>query len=144
MVDTAGLRDTEDEVEAEGVRRALAAAEQADLHVAVVDALVRAPCGRRPQPARRSSRCRTVLPQQLVGDDAFPDLAATLARDATVVVLNKVDAFGEGAHAEQLARATSVWRRPQSRFAPGCSPPFSSPGTGGRRGPALRRARLVH
>lgn len=38
LVDTAGLRDTEDEVEAEGVRRALARADEADLVVHMIDA----------------------------------------------------------------------------------------------------------
>jgi tRNA modification GTPase len=37
LADTAGLRETEDEVEAEGVRRALARAEAADLRLAVFD-----------------------------------------------------------------------------------------------------------
>ena len=37
LIDTAGLRETKDEVEAEGVRRARLAAEQADLVVYVVD-----------------------------------------------------------------------------------------------------------
>ena len=38
LVDTAGLRDTADEIEAEGVRRARARAEAADLVIRVVDA----------------------------------------------------------------------------------------------------------
>jgi tRNA modification GTPase len=38
LVDTAGLRDAADEIEAEGVRRARARAETADLVIAVVDA----------------------------------------------------------------------------------------------------------
>ena len=37
LVDTAGLRDTGDEIEAEGVRRALARASEADLVVQVID-----------------------------------------------------------------------------------------------------------
>lgn len=108
VVDTAGLRATEDEVEAEGVRRALVAAEQADLHVAVVDALVRGPCvgwrgglrvACRPRPGASPPL------QRMVQDDAFPDLAATMAPAAAVVVLNKVDALGAERRAEQLARA---------------------------------------
>ncbi len=38
LVDTAGIRDSLDKIEAEGVKRALAAGEQADLVIAVVDA----------------------------------------------------------------------------------------------------------
>lgn len=37
FADTAGLRETEDEIEAEGVRRALRAAEEADLVIALTD-----------------------------------------------------------------------------------------------------------
>jgi tRNA modification GTPase len=37
LLDTAGLRETDDDVEAEGVRRALARAAEADLTIAVVD-----------------------------------------------------------------------------------------------------------
>ena len=38
LVDTAGIRESLDEIEAEGVKRALAAGEEADLVIAVVDA----------------------------------------------------------------------------------------------------------
>lgn len=64
LADTAGLRDTADEVEGEGIRRALARAEAADLKLAVFDA------------------------------GALPDWdAATrgLVDDTTLVILNKVD-----------------------------------------------------
>lgn len=40
LVDTAGLRDTDDPIEAEGIRRAQARAESADLVLHIVDALV--------------------------------------------------------------------------------------------------------
>jgi len=43
LVDTAGLRETEDSIEAEGVRRALARAEDADLVMLVVEAGTEAP-----------------------------------------------------------------------------------------------------
>lgn len=43
IADTAGLRETTDAVEAEGVRRALAAAQDADLRVLVVDSTAEAP-----------------------------------------------------------------------------------------------------
>jgi tRNA modification GTPase len=63
LADTAGLRETADEIEAEGVRRALARAEAADLRLAVFAA------------------------------DAAPDTAtlALVGRPGTVVVVNKVD-----------------------------------------------------
>lgn len=38
LIDTAGLRESEDEIEAEGVRRAIAASEDAALRLAVIDA----------------------------------------------------------------------------------------------------------
>lgn len=43
IADTAGLRDTTDPVEAEGVKRALAAAQDADLRILVVDSTAEAP-----------------------------------------------------------------------------------------------------
>ncbi len=43
LVDTAGLRDTDDSIEAEGVRRALARAREADLVIRVVEAGTPAP-----------------------------------------------------------------------------------------------------
>jgi tRNA modification GTPase len=62
IADTAGLRATADTVEAEGVRRALARAEEADLRLWVVDAL------------------------------ADPDVShETSARPGDLVVLNKID-----------------------------------------------------
>jgi tRNA modification GTPase len=63
LADTAGLRETADEIEAEGVRRALARAEAADLRLAVFAA------------------------------DTPPDAAtlALVGRPGTVVVVNKVD-----------------------------------------------------
>lgn len=67
LVDTAGLRETEDEIEEEGMRRALARASDADLKIVLFDA--------------------TALPQL----DA-PSLA--LVDEKTFVVLNKMDAFG--------------------------------------------------
>ncbi len=64
LVDTAGLRDTADRIESEGVRRALARAEQADLKILVFDA-------RHP-------------PQE-------DPTTWALADEQTLIVLNKVD-----------------------------------------------------
>ena len=68
LADTAGLRATEDVIEAEGVRRAEAWARSADLRIGVVD-------GVRPETAE------AVL-NQLGKDD--------------LIILNKSDLFGEG------------------------------------------------
>ena len=57
MLDTAGLREAGDEVEAEGVRRALARAERADLRLILLDG------------ARWPELDRTILP--LIDDDAL-------------------------------------------------------------------------
>ena len=51
LVDTAGLRETSDEIEAEGVRRALARAETADAVIEVMETGVKAP----PSPRGRGS-----------------------------------------------------------------------------------------
>ncbi|MBF0304798.1 MAG: tRNA uridine-5-carboxymethylaminomethyl(34) synthesis GTPase MnmE [Alphaproteobacteria bacterium] len=64
LADTAGLRDTADEVEGEGIRRALARAETADLKLAVFDS--------------------GALPE-------WDEATRRLLDDATLVILNKVD-----------------------------------------------------
>jgi tRNA modification GTPase len=64
LVDTAGIRDSLDKIEAEGVRRALAAGEEADLVIAVVDAS---------EP------------------DAMKQAESLLEDQRTVVVFNKID-----------------------------------------------------
>ncbi len=64
LVDTAGIRDSLDKIEAEGVKRALAAGEEADLVIAVVDAS---------------------------DPDAPKQAEALLAEPRTVVVFNKID-----------------------------------------------------
>ena len=64
ILDTAGIRNSLDEIEAEGVKRALAAAEEADLVIAVVDAS---------EP------------------DAMKQAESMLEDQRTVVVFNKID-----------------------------------------------------
>ena len=73
--DTAGLRESGDAIEAEGVRRARARAEQADLRVMMVDVT-------RPQ-------------------DADASLRKLIDRD-TVVVANKIDLGGDSGWADDL------------------------------------------
>ncbi|HEV2550431.1 MAG TPA: tRNA uridine-5-carboxymethylaminomethyl(34) synthesis GTPase MnmE [Stellaceae bacterium] len=72
LADTAGLRDSADSIEEEGVRRARARASAADLRLLVLDAT-----------------------------EAVPALAAGLVNRDTIVILNKVDlgvdAVGDGA-----------------------------------------------
>lgn len=64
VADTAGLREADDEIEGEGIRRALLRAERADLKLAVFDA--------------------TVLP-------AVDERTAALIDERTIVVVNKAD-----------------------------------------------------
>lgn len=79
LIDTAGLRDTPDAVEREGVRRALAAATQADLALLVLDDTDPAPY-----------------------DDLLASLPPALTR---VAVFNKIDLSGRtpGANADGVA-----------------------------------------
>jgi tRNA modification GTPase len=79
LADTAGLRDATEDIEAEGIRRAHARAQDADLKVAVFDGT------------------------------AWPNLdthTVNLVDDSTVVVINKGDQFD--AHALQNAAATGA------------------------------------
>ena len=69
IVDTAGLRDSPGEIEAEGVKRALAASEQADLVLMVIDAS----CGI--ESAKKDEQ----------------ELAVSLKDDGYILVLNKCD-----------------------------------------------------
>ncbi len=77
LSDTAGLRDTDDDIEAQGVARALKRADDADLRIGVVDASAAA---------------------------AF-DLGQHL-RDGDMLALNKCDAFSGGAAAHNVSRET--------------------------------------
>lgn len=75
LVDTAGIRQTDDPIEREGVRRANAAVAEANLALVVLDAASGTPAG---------------LLQR------FADLRADLAEDIGVVgIANKVDLLGE-------------------------------------------------
>jgi tRNA modification GTPase len=75
LADTAGLREAADDVEAEGVRRALARAEAADLRLIVLDGATW------PIVDRSAGR---------------------LIDSKTIVVLNKVDLLGDGAVPSEL------------------------------------------
>ncbi|KAJ2468892.1 tRNA modification GTPase gtpbp3, mitochondrial [Coemansia sp. RSA 2322] len=87
--DTAGLRPTGDAVEAEGVRRALAAAQSADLRICVVDA------------------------SRLAAGDTAGDVfggawRALLRQPHTLVVANKADLLADVDDADAWARAHGV------------------------------------
>ncbi len=75
LADTAGLRDTTDAVEAEGVRRALARAEAADATILMVDGSA---------------------------DDPFADVPPEAVRTAALVVFNKSDLGGFSYSAGEL------------------------------------------
>jgi tRNA modification GTPase len=83
LADTAGLRDTHDPVEREGVRRAHSERERADVVLLVTDA------------------------QHAEADLAWlKDLPSGVER---IIVINKIDLGGEHAHDEQLADAKWLW-----------------------------------
>jgi tRNA modification GTPase len=83
LADTAGLRETQDEVEREGVRRAHGELQRADVGLLVTDA---------------------------AGADADQALFATLAPGAQrVVLVNKIDRDGLAAQREQRADALWLW-----------------------------------
>lgn len=77
LADTAGLRESSDSIEGEGVRRARARAASADLRLLVLDAAA-----------------------------PIPALAADLVDRDTIVILNKVD-LGVGAAGERVDRLSS-------------------------------------
>ncbi|MDX1609593.1 MAG: tRNA uridine-5-carboxymethylaminomethyl(34) synthesis GTPase MnmE [Halofilum sp. (in: g-proteobacteria)] len=81
VIDTAGLRDTDDPVESEGVRRARAATERADRILLIVDSTA--------------------------ADAALPEFAPGIPVD---VVRNKIDLSGEAAGPEPDAAGRSVFR----------------------------------
>ncbi|MBV6634075.1 MAG: tRNA uridine-5-carboxymethylaminomethyl(34) synthesis GTPase MnmE [Alphaproteobacteria bacterium] len=72
LIDTAGLRETEDTIESEGIRRALARADQADLKLIVVD-------------AAELSQTSPRLPPML---DAMVDAQTLIALNKTDLALN--------------------------------------------------------
>jgi tRNA modification GTPase len=87
LADTAGLRETTEEVEAEGVRRARAWAAGADLRVWVVDGALN--FGPQP-PAELRAGDVCVVSKQDLGEGIFTDLAAAEAtsRGMSVAVLS--------------------------------------------------------
>ncbi|XOV85666.1 MAG: tRNA uridine-5-carboxymethylaminomethyl(34) synthesis GTPase MnmE [bacterium] len=78
LVDTAGLRDSTDEVEQLGVARARAQAQQADVLLLVVDALAVGDCG-----------------LQACVDSLLDGLVVDLSQLPVIVVLNKIDLLAE-------------------------------------------------
>ena len=87
LADTAGLRDTADEIEAEGVRRARAWASSADFRLWVVDGAG----GWEPQPyAELSAGDLCVITKQDLGEGVATDVAASAAEalGMSVVVMS--------------------------------------------------------
>ena len=82
LVDTAGLRETECEIEQEGVRRALFHIQKADLHLCLIDAS---------QPLDEND-CKQI---------------AKLKSEKCIVVLNKID-LGNAVRPEQISDMTAV------------------------------------
>jgi len=89
LVDTAGLRDAGDVVEREGIRRARAELDRADLALLVTDAID-------------------------AGDDE-PLLAEVPCAAARIVVHNKIDRTGIGSRIESQAAVTHVWLSARDR-----------------------------
>lgn len=82
IADTAGLRDTEDEIEAEGIRRAKMTAEEADLCLLLIDASD--PAASPPLPFPPSKGIIVVNKADLAGLGAVPASDFTIsARDGT-------------------------------------------------------------
>jgi tRNA modification GTPase len=100
IADTAGLRETGDEIEAEGVRRARAWAVQADLRLWVVDATART-LDQPPAELRRGDFC--VLTKRDLGEAE----AADLAREA----LGRLDLQGVELSAREAADIADLKRR---------------------------------
>lgn len=94
LADTAGLRETTDAIEAEGVRRALARAEAADLRIWVLDATDIA----QPLPAPPELRSHDIIAINKI--DLVKGAADGLAGDAQIVALSAET--GEGV--EELER----------------------------------------
>ncbi len=83
LADTAGLRDTHDEIEAEGVRRAQAWAERADLRLWVVDGSSSEQCPP-PDTLRAGDLCVISKADLAPGDDTGRALAASRALELEV------------------------------------------------------------
>ena len=83
LADTAGLRDTEDEVEREGVRRAHGELQRTDVALLVTDA------------------------EHALADLAF--FAALPPNVERIVLINKIDRDGLAAHSEQRDHARWLW-----------------------------------
>lgn len=85
LSDTAGLRDSPDSVEREGVRRARERVEQADLTLVVVD-FTQLPSDALLAPAFLHSYLRSVLPKQ-----EFSESRTRASQERCLLVLNKTD-----------------------------------------------------
>ncbi|KAL1022849.1 hypothetical protein UPYG_G00033270 [Umbra pygmaea] len=92
LSDTAGLRDAQDSVEREGIRRARERVEQADLTLVVVDSN-QLPPDPRNAPAFLQEHLSTVLPRPSL---EHPEAGTEAASDRILLVLNKSDLVAGG------------------------------------------------
>lgn len=102
IVDTAGLRSGADEIEMEGVRRAVAAQQQADLILLVLDDADTTP----PQAERWLARVRSQLGDNSAVTDSVT--GAESETDSVCVVRNKIDLSGRRAGVSEHGIAVSA------------------------------------
>ena len=159
LADTAGLRDSADPVEQEGLRRALARAEAAELRLFVFDAAAARGCARAPRwpgpdtllvankidlAADREAVCRRGAASRLGADRrghrrAVAALAARIAEtyDIAAPLLTRAR------HREALESAAEALRRARSPpTCPSCAPRIcASPGAASAASPATSMSR---
>jgi tRNA modification GTPase len=107
LADTAGLRETPDEIEAEGVRRARAELARADLVILVIDASL-APDQQSRDRAALASECPPALPRVWIETkrDLAPDRSAAppAGADAATLQISALTGAGLDALRHELAR----------------------------------------
>ena len=124
LVDTAGLRETSDAIEAEGVRRSAALVEKADVVLRLEEATAAACAGsveRRPREIRVFTKC-DLLPQPPAarGDIVFTSAATAGGLDdlkaAIATELEALSAVGGDAIPDRGERALSVFMEAQGKI----------------------------
>jgi tRNA modification GTPase len=106
VADTAGIRETSDVIEAEGVRRAKAWAEDADLRLWVVDGFHVKQAESRPDAVAAGDWL--ILNKTDIADASSLARVETLWTERGLSVLGLVGKSGEGAHTLRAALATHV------------------------------------
>jgi tRNA modification GTPase len=121
IADTAGIREADDEIEAEGVRRARAWAASADIVLTVIDGQSGLTDGQVWVEPGPESEARPGA------GDAEKDRGNALVPGRTVVVVNKIDATPEARRVQPANRSASVGVDHTGR---GLNPPELSSGAG--------------